>query len=39
MSMAVDEEVSASLKEAETEKDGVEICTIKQLNNREAPIA
>tara|TARA_B110000003_G_scaffold122862_1_gene125290 strand:+ start:747 stop:1019 length:273 start_codon:yes stop_codon:yes gene_type:complete len=39
MSMEVDEEVSASIKDAETKKDGVEICTIKKLNNREAPIA
>jgi hypothetical protein len=40
ISMGADvEEVSASLKVDETEKDGVEICTIKQLSNREAPNA
>jgi hypothetical protein len=32
MSTAVDEEVSASIKVDETEKEGVEVCTIKQLS-------
>tara|TARA_B110000503_G_scaffold135697_1_gene216747 strand:+ start:885 stop:1046 length:162 start_codon:yes stop_codon:yes gene_type:complete len=36
MFMGVDAEVLASLKVDETEKNGVEVCTIKQLNNREA---
>jgi hypothetical protein len=37
--MAFDGAVSASIKEDETKKDGVEVCTIKKLNNRDAPNA